>query len=89
MSMLNEPFIHAVVAERARERDQLAHVHRLRISTSASGPAPRRVRRRRLFRTPLWAWRSWRRAVKRHERRPGIPDPIPSLRRMRDDVFAP
>jgi len=84
--MLNEPYMWAVAAERARQRDELTHVHRLRgVSASAS----RRARRRRHFHGPLWAWRSWRRAMKRRERRPVVPDPLPTLHRMRDDVFAP
>jgi hypothetical protein len=86
--MLNESFMRAVVAEKNRDRDELARVHRLR--ASAPAPARRRVRRPRIH-TPwrLWSWRSWRRALKRRELRPGIPDPLPELRRMRDDVFAP
>jgi hypothetical protein len=86
--MLNESFMHAVVADKARERDERANVHRLR--ASASTAAPRRVRRRRIRVTwSSWRWRSWRRALKRRQPRPGIPDPLPALRRMRDDVFAP
>jgi hypothetical protein len=86
--MLNETFMRAVVEEKARRRDEIANVHHLRLSAPALRRRP--VRRRRFsFSRPSWAWRSWRRAVKRRELRPGIPDPHPALRRMRDDVFAP
>jgi len=88
--MINESYMRAVVAEKARRRDEIANVHRLRLAEPGPASTPRRGHRRRFsFRRPAWAWRSWRRAVKRRALRPGIPDPHPSLRRMRDDVFAP
>ena len=62
--MLNEPYMRAVVAEKARRRDEIADVHRLRLSAPA--PARRRVRLRIHTPRPSWPWRSWRRA-------PGLP----------------
>jgi len=86
--MLNEPFMRAVAAERTREREALVRARLLRGAAPAS--ARRRVCRPRIH-TPWrsWPWLSWRRALKRRERRPAVPEPIPVLRRVRDDVFAP
>jgi hypothetical protein len=59
--MLNESYLRVVAAEKARQRDELVRVHRLRASIPA--PARRRVRRfRPQIPRPSWPWRSWRRA---------------------------
>jgi hypothetical protein len=84
--MLNEPFMRAVVAEKARQRDDLARLHRLRLSVPA--PARRRARLTIHIPRPSWPWRSWRRAQERRDRA-AVPQPRPALRCVRDDVFAP
>jgi len=84
--MLNEPFMRAVVAEKARTRDELVRLHRLR--ASAPAPARRHVRLTVHIPRPAWPWRAWRRAQGRTVR-PATPQPRPVLRCVRDDVFAP
>jgi hypothetical protein len=84
--MLNESFMRAVVAEKARQRDELAGVHRLRLGA----PAPARRRLRLAARLPRlsWPWRSWRRATERRDIA-AMSERRPALRCLGDDVFAP
>jgi hypothetical protein len=71
--MLNESFMRAVLDEKARRRDEIATVHRLRLSTPA--PARRRVRLHIHIPRLSWPGRAWRRA--------------PAVRRIGDDALAP
>ena len=84
--MLNESFMRAVVEDKARRRDELARVHRLRHSAPAR--ARRRVRLTIHIPRPSWPWRAWRRAEGSLDR-PAVPQPRPALQCVRDDVFAP
>jgi hypothetical protein len=71
--MLNESFTRAVVAEKARRRDEVAEVHRLLLSAPA--PARRRTRSRVRIPRPAWPLRAGRRA--------------PRLRQIGEDGLAP
>jgi hypothetical protein len=75
--MLNESLMRAVVAEKARQRDDLVNVRRLRATAAAGSDG----RLSRLFES-LRA--RWRRAAPT-----ALPEPRPRLRVLRDDVFAP
>ena len=83
--MLNESFMRATVAEKARQRDEVARLHRLGVSPPAR--ARRRARAAIRITRPSWPWRSWRRAAQR----PDVPamERRPALRCVTDDVFAP
>jgi len=79
--MLNESLMRAVVAEKARRRDELVDARRLR-ATAAAGEDGRRSRLLDSLRA------RWRRAGRRAAP-PALPEPRPRLRVLHDDVFAP
>jgi hypothetical protein len=79
--MLNESLMRAVVAEKARQRDDLVNVRRLRATAVAGSDG-------RLFHLFDSLRARWRRAGRRAAPT-ALPEPRPRLRVMCDDVFAP
>jgi hypothetical protein len=79
--MLNESLMRAVVAEKARQRDDLVNVRRLRATAAAGSDG----RLSRLLDSLRARWR----AAGRGAVPPALPEPRVRLRVLRDDVFAP